>query len=134
MSQIEDYNPGTAPQKALRIVPPNKGQSTVIYVFETEGYTLNDVLLTVYKIQICKYEDVGHCDPLQNLEGMLSFKELSYWSRRMLLFMVEQVFLQMREVWLMHNADTQCTVAGREEAKGKRKMFMFKFFLSFHKI
>ena len=29
----------------------------------------------------------------------------------------------------MHNADTQCTVEGREEAKGQRKVFMFKFSL-----
>ena len=40
---------------------------------------------------------------------------------RMLLFMVEQVFLLMGEVWWMHNVGTQCTVEGREEAKGQRK-------------
>ena len=34
----------------------------------------------------------------------------------------------------MHNIDIQCTVEGREEAKGQRKFFMFKFFLSYHKI
>ena len=55
-------------------------------------------------------------------------------ARGMLLFVVEQVFLPMGEVWLMHNAGTQCTVEGREEAKGPRKIFTFKFFLSCHKI
>ena len=40
---------------------------------------LNDVILTVYTIQICKYKVVGHHDPLQNQEGMFSFKELSCW-------------------------------------------------------
>ena len=33
----------------------------------------------------------------------------------------------------MHNADTQCTVDGREEAKGQRTFFVFlmcKFFLN----
>ena len=29
-------------------------------VFETEGCTLNDILWTVYTIQICKYKVVGH--------------------------------------------------------------------------
>ena len=38
--------------------------------FETEGCTLNDVLLAVYTIQICRYKVVGHCDPLQDQEGM----------------------------------------------------------------
>ena len=32
--------------------------------------------------------------PLQGKEGMLSFKELSYYARRMLLFMIEQYFCQ----------------------------------------
>lgn len=38
------------------------------------------------------------------------------------------------EVWLMHSADMQCMVEGREETKGQRKFFMFKFLLSCHKI
>ena len=52
----------------------------------------------------------------------------------MLLFRVKEVFLPMEEVWSMPNTDTQCTVEGREEAKGQRNFFMFKFFLSCHKI
>ena len=55
-------------------------------------------------------------------------------TRRMLLFVIEWVFLPRGEVWLMHNADTQCTVEGREKAKGQKKVFMFKFFLPCHKI
>ena len=46
--------------------------------------------------------------------------------------MVEQVFLPMRDFWLMHDADTRCTVAGRQEAKDK--IFICKFFLSNYKI
>ena len=38
------------------------------------------------------------------------------------------------EVGLTQNADAQCTLEGREEAKGQRKWFMFKFFLSCLKI
>ena len=34
----------------------------------------------------------------------------------------------------MHNTDTQCTVEGREEAIGQRKLLMVKFFLSCCKI
>ena len=33
----------------------------------------------------------------------------------------------------MHNADSQCTVKGREEAKAQRKNFMLNFSLSYHK-
>ena len=47
--------------------------------FETHRYTSNDILLTVYTIQVCKYKLVSHCDPLQDQEGMLSFKELTCW-------------------------------------------------------
>ena len=32
----------------------------------------------------------------------------------------------------MYNADTQCTVEGREEAKEQGKCVLFKFFLSCH--
>lgn len=31
-------------------------------------------------------------------------------------------------VWLTHNADAQCTLEGREEAKRQRKSFMFMLF------
>ena len=44
--------------------------------------------------------------------------------------MVEQVFLPFEEVWLIHSADEQSTLEGREEASGQRKSFLFKFFSS----
>ena len=53
-SEIEDYNPGIASQKTLRTVLSIKGQSTVMYGFETVCCTLNDGLLTVYIIHIYK--------------------------------------------------------------------------------
>ena len=52
LSQIEDYNPGTASQKALRTVPPLEVKVQSYKFFETEGCTLNNVLLTVYTPQI----------------------------------------------------------------------------------
>ena len=33
-------------------------------------------------------------------------------ARKMLLFMVEQVFLLMREIWSVHDVDMQCIVLG----------------------
>jgi len=39
-------------QKALRTILPVKGQSTIIQSFETKGCMSNDVLLTVYIVQI----------------------------------------------------------------------------------
>ena len=53
-------------QKALRTVSSIRGQSTVIYVLETKGYTSKDIM-TVYTIHICMYKArVGHYDPLQD--------------------------------------------------------------------
>ena len=47
--------------------------------------------------------------------------------------MVEQVFLSMWKVWAMHNTDIQCTVGGERRPKG-REDFLFKFFLSCHRM
>ena len=41
--------------------------------------------------------------------------------------MVEQVFLLMGEVWSMHNADTHCTLEGREGPKGRENFLCLKF-------
>ena len=49
-------------------------------------------------------------DPLQAQEGMLSLTRYIIDVRRILLFMVEEVFLQMGKVWLMQNAESQSTV------------------------
>ena len=49
-------------------------------------------------------------------------------ARRMLLFIDEQVFLPMGELWLMLNADTQCTVGGGERrTKGREKFLSLNF-------
>ena len=53
---------------------------------------------------------------------------------RMLLLMAEQVFLLMAEVWLMTNADTQCTVQGDGMPKGREEIFMLKYLLFCHKM
>ena len=43
---------------------------------------------------------------------------------RRLLFMVEQVFLLMGEVWSMYNAGTQCTIVGREGPKAEKIFYV----------
>ena len=80
-------------------------------------------LLTVYTIQMCKYRVVCHGDPLQDQNCYL-LRSCLIDARRMLLFMIEQVFLPLGEVWSMHNIDTQCTVEERVEVKGQRKFFV----------
>ena len=53
LAKFKDCNPERASQKALRTVPPIRSQHMVyISFFETEGSTLNEVLLAVYIIQI----------------------------------------------------------------------------------
>ena len=59
-AKFEAYYPGRASQKALRMVPPIGSQDTVYISFLRQGCTLNDVLLTVYVIQIGA---VGHVIP-----------------------------------------------------------------------
>ena len=96
--------------------------------FETEGCTLNVVLSSLHNpdlsLIVASYKIKKKCYLFSYLVDV----------RRMLLFIVEQAFLPTGEVWLMHDADTQCTVAGREEAKGQRKFFLLKFFLSCHRM
>ena len=43
---------------------------------------------------------------------------------RMLLFMAEQVFLLMGEVWSMHNADTQCTEGERGGQRAEKNFYV----------
>ena len=47
-------------------------------IFETET-TLDDILLTVYTIQIWKYKVLGHPDALTRSGRHVIFKELSCW-------------------------------------------------------
>jgi hypothetical protein len=49
-------------------------------------------------------------------------------------FMVEQVFFPDMDGLADANSATQCRVDGGKEEKGHRKIFMFKHFLSCHKI
>ena len=53
---------------------------------------------------------------------------------RMLLFMVEQVFLLMGEVRSMHNVDTGCSSVQGERRQRAEKCSMFILLLSCHKI
>ena len=85
--------------------------------FETEGCTLNNVLLTVYTNQI-----KVSSPPLTRSRRNVIFKKLSCDARIILLFMDDQIFLPIGEAWLMHIADTHCTLAERKEAKGQRKL------------
>lgn len=58
---------------------------------------------------------------------------MSAGAGRVVLCVLKQVLLPAGEVWPTHKADTQCT-AGERGAKGQRRIFMFKFFLSCRKI
>lgn len=51
-------------------------------------------------------------------------------AKRMLLFMFEQVFLLVGEVWSIYNADTQCTAERKEKAKGQRKFLCLNLCLA----
>ena len=47
--------------------------------------------------------------------------------RRMLLFIIELVFLMIEEFWLMDNADTLYTVGGERKTKVKDKFLCLNF-------
>ena len=111
-----DYNSGTESQKAPKTVTPTRDQESVMWFFWDRGlYT---------KWRIIDSLKQSSSDPLHDQEGMFSFKVLSCWC------WLSRYFCPCS----MHNADIQCTVVGREKAKRKRKSFMFKFFMSCHKI
>ena len=72
---------------------------------------------------------------LQSMESQKSWTQLSSQTnrqqqldaRRMLLFMVEQVFLLMGEVWVMHNAGTQCRVGDEGRPKVREEFLCLNF-------
>ena len=68
------YNPGIASQKTLRTVLPLEVQAQFNMFFETEV-----LYLLRYHWQFTQSRSQGHCGPLQDQEGMLSFKALSCW-------------------------------------------------------
>ena len=78
---------------------------------------------------------VGHGSvwPFARLRRKVIFLRSCLIEARMLLLRLSGYFCR-REVWSMRGAGTRCTEEGAEEAKGQRKIFMFKFFLSCHKI
>ena len=67
---------------------------------------------------------MDHGDPLRIDKRMLSCEELWLVLEEQLIFMSEQVFLPLAG---LANADAQCTVDRREEAKGQRKILCSKF-------
>ena len=66
-------------RKLQELFRPLQVKTQLYKFFETEGCTSNDVLFTVYTIQIFKYKVVCHHGSLQDQEGRFSFKELSCW-------------------------------------------------------
>ena len=69
---------------------------------------------------------VGHVTPLQNQEGMLPFKELSCWCQENVAVYGWAGFPASGEVWVMHNADTLCTVQGERRPEA-RELLCLKF-------
>ena len=59
-------------------------------------------------------------------EEMLPLKNCLVGAR-ILLFIVEQVFLLMGKLWSMHNADTQCIVRGERKPKGRENFLGLTF-------
>ena len=93
---------------------------------------INDILLTIYMVTRSKCHHGRSCGPIQDQECYL-LRSYLVGAGRMLLFMVELVFHE-GEGWSVYNTDTQCTVCGKRGPKGRQEFFMFKFFLSCHKI
>ena len=78
-------------------------------------------------IQIYKYKVVGYSEPLQDQRVLRSCLT---GSRRVLLFIVEKVCLQMGAVWSMHTSYKQCIV-GKKGDKRTEGMFSCLNFLSY---
>ena len=126
---------GTASQKSPRTVLLVRGQSSYIRFWDTGLYVKRRIIDGLHNLAssgswviIARYKIKREC---------YLFRSCLLGARRILFFMVKQVFLLMGKIWSVHwyNADTQCTIEGKEEAKGQKKnFFMFKFFLSCHKI
>ena len=55
---------------------------------------------------------------------MLFFRTFFADARRMLFFKVEQVFQPMRDISLMKNIDTQCTMLGEKKRSKNRESFL----------
>ena len=127
-ARVEDYNLGGASQKALRTVPPSTSQDTVndTPVFESEGWTSCDILLTVLQNPDLSSIVVGHVTPYKiKKECYLLRHCIVPAGKMMLLFRVEQIFLPMGRfdfVSELHNVQR-----GREEAEEQRRIFCLHF-------
>ena len=132
-ARFEDYNSGRASQKALRTVRLVRNESTVIYIFWDQGlYIKWHIIDSLHNGDLSAFV-VGHVTLYKIKEECYLLRNCLVDVGRMLLFMVEQVFLPVGEVWSTHNADTQCTVGGEGKPKGREEFFL-KFLLSCHKI
>ena len=77
---------------------------------------------------------VGQVTPYKSKKERYLLRSRLVDARRMLLFMVGQVFLLMGKVWSMHDADTLCTVAGERRGQRAEKNFLCLNFSCCHKI
>ena len=66
---------------------------------------------------------VGHVTPYKIRKARYLLRSF-LGARRMLLFMVEQVFPLRGEVWSMHKADTQCTVGKRGGQRAGKNFYV----------
>ena len=132
----QDYDRGTPSRKV-----PRTGASLCVCVCVCvcvcfkQDCTLNEVLLTVTKsrfastrwwaiVTLCKIKK--ECSLLRScLMG----------ARRMLCFTAEQVFLPMKEVWLMPNCKIHSAQQrGGKKPKGREKNLCLYFFWSCHRL
>ena len=75
--------------------------------------------------QLTQFKSKHHRDPLWDQEGMLSLRGCLINARRMLVFVVEQVFLPTWMVWWIQNVDARCTAEGRP--KGRENFVCLNF-------
>ena len=127
-AKFEDYNPGRASQKALRTVPSVRSQGTVINSFWDRG-----LYIKCHFIDSLHNPDINTMWPLRRSRRNIIFKEVSCWCYKNVAPYGWAGIPADGEDWLMHNADTQCTVRGERMPKD-RGDFLFKFFLSCHKV
>ena len=71
---------------------------------------------------------MGHETPYKIKKECFLLRSCHADARRMLFFMVEQVFLLMGEVWSMHNIDIQWPVGGERRPKGREECIYVEIF------
>lgn len=126
-ARVEDYNLGGASQKALRTVPPSTSQDTVndTSVFESEGWTSCDILLTVLQNPELSSIVVGHVTPYKiKKECYLLRLCIVPAGKMMLLFRVEQVFLPMGRFDFASQSYTMYS-GGERRLKSREEFFVY---------